>query len=84
MRIGGNTTEVPPCRKVPAVKVRPTRLRAAPAWMPMEELVRLLGSVDVLETLPPQGLRELASRSSLERLRARETMAVDPKSTRGG
>ena len=60
MRIGGYANEVPPCRKVPAVKVRPARLRAAPAWMLMEELVRLLGSVDVLETLPPQGLRELA------------------------
>ncbi len=61
------------------MKVRPARLRAAPAWMPMEELVRLLASVDVLETLPPQELRELASRSSLDRLRKRETMAMDPR-----
>lgn len=45
----------------------------------MEELVRLLASVDVLEPLPPQGLRELASRASLDRLRARETMAVGPQ-----
>ena len=79
MRIGGYANEVPPCRKVPAVKVRPARLRAAPAWMPMEELVRLLGSVDVLETLPPQGLRELASGASLDRLQRRETMAVGPR-----
>jgi CRP/FNR family transcriptional regulator, cyclic AMP receptor protein len=45
----------------------------------MEELVRLLGSVDVLETLPPQGLRELASGASLDRLQRRETMAVGPR-----
>ncbi len=49
------------------MKVRPARLRAAPAWMPMGELVRLLASVDVLETLPPQELRECASRASLDR-----------------
>jgi CRP/FNR family transcriptional regulator len=45
----------------------------------MEELQRLLASVDVLETLPSQDLRELASRVSLERLKARETMAVGPR-----
>jgi hypothetical protein len=45
----------------------------------MEELVRLLASVDVLETLPPRELRELASRSSMERLGKRETMAVGPR-----
>jgi CRP/FNR family transcriptional regulator, cyclic AMP receptor protein len=45
----------------------------------MEELVRLLASVDVLKTLPPRELRELASRSSLDRLRTRETMAVGPQ-----
>jgi CRP-like cAMP-binding protein len=61
------------------VKARPAKLRAAPAWMPMEQLVRLLASVDVLETLPPRELRELASRSSLERLGKRETMAVGPR-----
>jgi len=60
------------------VKVRPARLRAAPAWMPMEELLRLLASVDALGTLPPQELRELASGASLDRLKARETMAVGP------
>ncbi len=61
------------------MKARPAKLRAAPAWMPMEELVRLLASVDVLETLPSRELRELASRSSLERLGQRETMAVGPR-----
>ena len=61
------------------MKVRPARLRAAPAWMPMGELVRLLASVDVLETLPPQELREFASRASLDRLNAREIMAVGPR-----
>ena len=45
----------------------------------MEELVRLLASVDVLETLPPRELRELASSASLDRLKARETMAVGPR-----
>src|SRR3712207_23680 len=68
-----------PGRKRSSVKVRPARLRAAPAWMPMEKLVSLLASVDVLETLPPQELRELASRASLDRLKARETMAVGPR-----
>ncbi len=60
------------------MKVRPAKLRAAPAWMPMEELQRLLASVDVLEILPSQELRELASRVSLDRLKTRETMAVGP------
>ena len=41
--------------------------------------MRLLASVDVLETLPPQELREFASRASLDRLKAREIMAVDPR-----
>lgn len=61
------------------MKARPARLRAAPAWMPMEEMVRLLASVDVLETLTPQELREFASRASLDRLEARETMVVGPR-----
>ncbi|HKH12966.1 MAG TPA: cyclic nucleotide-binding domain-containing protein, partial [Rubrobacter sp.] len=61
------------------MKVRPAHLRPAPAWMPMEELVRLLASVDVLETLPPRELREVASRASLDRLKARETMALGPR-----
>ena len=60
------------------MKVRRAKLRAAPAWMPMEELQRLLASVDVLEILPSQELRELASHVSLDRLKARETMAVGP------
>jgi CRP/FNR family transcriptional regulator, cyclic AMP receptor protein len=65
---------------MPAVmKARPARLLAAPAWMPMEELVRLLASVDVLETLPPRELRGLGSRASLDRLKAHETMAVGPR-----
>jgi CRP/FNR family cyclic AMP-dependent transcriptional regulator len=54
-------------------------LRPAPAWMPMEELVGLLATVDVLETLPPQELREFVSRASLDRLEARETMMVGPR-----
>jgi CRP/FNR family transcriptional regulator, cyclic AMP receptor protein len=64
-----------------AVKTRTRKIRTvpAPAWMPMEELQRLLASVDVLETLPSQELRELASRVSLDRLKARETMAVGPR-----
>ena len=45
----------------------------------MEELVGLLATVDVLETLPPQELRGLASSSSLDRLQRRETMAVGPQ-----
>jgi CRP/FNR family transcriptional regulator len=45
----------------------------------MEELQRLLALVDVLETLPPRELRELASHASLDRLKARETMAVGPR-----
>jgi CRP/FNR family transcriptional regulator, cyclic AMP receptor protein len=62
------------------VKVRARKIRTvpAPAWMSMEELQRLLASVDVLETLPLQDLRELASRVSLDRLKARETMTVGP------
>jgi CRP/FNR family transcriptional regulator, cyclic AMP receptor protein len=79
MHVGGYSNGSFPYRKAAAVKARPAKLRAAPAWMPMEELVRLLASVDVLETLPPRELRELASRSSLERLKARETMAVGPR-----
>ena len=45
----------------------------------MQDLIRLLASVDVLETLSPQELRELASRASLDRLKVRETMAVGPR-----
>ena len=45
----------------------------------MEELVRLLATVDVLETLTPKELREFASRASLDRLEARETMVVGPR-----
>ena len=55
------------------MKVRPAKTRTAPAWMPMEELQRLLALVDVLEPLPPRELRELASHASLDRLKARET-----------
>ncbi len=61
------------------MKARPARFPAAPAWMPMEELVRLLATVDVLETLTPKELREFASRASLDRLEARETMVVGPR-----
>lgn len=48
-------------------------------WMPIEELERLLGMVDAFEPLPGRELRRLASGASLERLGARETMAVDPR-----
>jgi hypothetical protein len=44
-----------------SIKVRSPKTRAAPTWMAMEELQRLLASVDVLETLPPQELREITS-----------------------
>ena len=81
MRVGGCVTERSPDRKTSTVKIDARKIRTvpAPAWMPMEELQRLLASVDVLETLPPQELRELASRVSLDRLKARETMAVGPR-----
>ena len=78
MCVGGCGTEISPRRRTHTVKVRPAKLRAAPAWMPMEELVRLLASVDVLETMPPRELRELASRASLDRSKPRETIAVGP------
>src|SRR5215210_5598626 len=65
-----------PLRKT---RVRKMTTRAAPAWMAMEELQRLLASVDILETLPPMELREFASRASLDRLKARETMTVGPR-----
>ena len=49
------------------------------AWMPIEELERLLAMVDAFESLPGRDLRRLASGASLERLGAGETMAVDPR-----
>ncbi len=48
-------------------------------WMPIEELDRLLAMVDAFEPLPGRELRRLASGASLERLGAREAMAVDPR-----
>jgi CRP/FNR family transcriptional regulator, cyclic AMP receptor protein len=47
--------------------------------MPLEKLQRLLGMVDVFESLPPPELRTLAAGASLERLGARETMIVGPQ-----
>ena len=78
---GGCGTGIPPRRKPFNVKTRARKMRTvlAPAWMSMEGLQRLLASVDVLETLPSQELRELASRVSLDRLKARETMAIGPR-----
>ena len=51
--------------------------------MSLGELERLLARVDVLESLPPSELRELAAGCSLERLRARETMLVGPREHAG-
>lgn len=61
------------------MKARSRKIRAAPAWMPLEELERLLAAVDVFEPLPPHEVRRLASGASLDRLKARETMAVGPR-----
>ena len=47
--------------------------------MPVEEFDRLLGMVDVLETLPPGELRSLAARASLERVGAKETVWIGPQ-----
>ena len=58
---------------------RTRKMRASPAWMPLEELERLISSVDVFEQLPPGEVRELASGASLDRLEVRETMAVGPR-----
>lgn len=81
MCVGGYGTKYSPCRKWSTVKIHARKMRTvpAPAWMPMEELQHLLATVDILETLPPQELREFASRVSLDRLQARETMAVGPR-----
>ena len=48
-------------------------------WMPIEELDRLLGMVDVFETLPPGELRSLAAGASLERAGTKETVWVGPR-----
>jgi CRP/FNR family cyclic AMP-dependent transcriptional regulator len=48
-------------------------------WLPLEELDRLLASVDVFEPLPPRELRALARGASLERLGAGEGMTVEPR-----
>jgi CRP/FNR family transcriptional regulator, cyclic AMP receptor protein len=50
-----------------------------PAWISLADLERLLGRIDVLEGLRPQELRALASGALLDRLEARETMAVGPR-----
>ena len=50
-----------------------------PEWMALDQLERLLSRVDVLEPLSPRELRALASGSTLDRLRAQETMAVGPQ-----
>jgi CRP/FNR family transcriptional regulator, cyclic AMP receptor protein len=48
-------------------------------WLPMEELERLLQSVEVLEPLPAGEVRTLASGATLRRLGAGETMPVNPQ-----
>ncbi len=47
-------------------------------WLHLDELNRLLASVDVCEPLPPRELRALARGASLERLGAGEGMKVEP------
>jgi CRP-like cAMP-binding protein len=48
-------------------------------WLRLDELERLLASVDVFEPLPPPQLRALARGASLERLGAGERMTVEPR-----
>jgi CRP-like cAMP-binding protein len=48
-------------------------------WLPLDELERLLASVDVFEPLTPPGLRALSKGASLERLGAGEGMTVEPR-----
>jgi CRP/FNR family cyclic AMP-dependent transcriptional regulator len=48
-------------------------------WVDLGELERLLAMVDVLEPLPPRELRALASSCRVSRLRAGETVFVDPE-----
>ena len=48
-------------------------------WLPLDELDRLLASVDVFERLPPPELRALAKGASLERLKAGEGVTVEPR-----
>ena len=45
-------------------------------WLPLEELERLLQSVDVLEPLTAGEVRTLASGAALRRLGAGESMPV--------
>jgi CRP/FNR family transcriptional regulator len=47
-------------------------------WLPLDELERLLASVDVFEPLAPPQLRALARGATLERLGAEEGMTVEP------
>ena len=48
-------------------------------WLRLDELDRLLASVDVFEPLTPPQLRALARGASLERLGAGEGMTVEPR-----
>src|SRR4028119_1814365 len=48
-------------------------------WLRLDELDRLLASVDVFEPLTPPELRALARGASPERLGARERMTVEPR-----
>ena len=47
-------------------------------WLHLDELERLLASVDVFEPLTHPELRALAGGASLERLGAGEGMTVEP------
>ena len=48
-------------------------------WLSLDELDRLLASVDVFEPLPSQELRALSKGASLERLGTGEGMTVEPR-----
>jgi len=48
-------------------------------WMNLEELQQLLAMVDAFESLPPPEIRSLATGGSLERVRIRQTMVVEPQ-----
>jgi len=56
-----------------------TMCLAMTEWMNLEELQQLLAMVDAFESLPPPEIRSLATGGSLERVRRRQTMVVEPQ-----
>jgi CRP/FNR family cyclic AMP-dependent transcriptional regulator len=52
---------------------------AVTEWMNLEELQQLLAMVDAFESLPPPEIRSLAIGGSLERVRIRQIMMVEPQ-----